>query len=84
MPRTPEVERLDFVVGQMLALAAVVKALIKSHPNAAKLAEEMEGATQIQLAKLENERRASDKMIKGFQSARRKLLGEKSTRRESR
>ena len=66
MPRTPEVDRLDRVLGNVLALKAAVLALIATHPNAEEFRGELEGATQISLAKLEPTQ-ASTPMIEGFQ-----------------
>ena len=78
MARTPDTDRLDSVIGQMLAIRSVVVALIESHPQPDRLAEEIEGATQTQLAVLENDRRAADRTIKGFQSALAFLRGDRT------
>ncbi len=81
MPPTPDSQRLDYVVGQLLAIQAVVVAIVETHLDPAALATKMEWATQTQLAKLETDRRTSAKMIKGYQHARALLLRETKRRR---
>lgn len=62
-------------------MKAVVVALVETHPDPNALAAKMERMTQLQLAKLETNRRTSAKMIKGYQGARELLLREKKTPR---
>lgn len=71
--RSKEVKRLDLVVAENFAMKAIIEALIATHPDAALLQEEIEGRTQVVLAKLESNGLATDEMVEGFQTAVKRL-----------
>lgn len=50
-PYVDEIDRLDFVVGQVEGLMAVVLAIVKTHPDPALLATQINVVEQVSLAK---------------------------------
>ena len=65
--RPAEVDRLDFLIGQVLALKSFALAATATHAEHALLKKHFEMASQVALAKIEATL-TSDKTIRGFQS----------------
>jgi hypothetical protein len=64
--RTPEVDRVDFLSGEVHVIPSFAYALAKLHPERALLKDHFEASFQITLAKLEMSQ-ASDQIVAGFQ-----------------
>jgi hypothetical protein len=66
MSRTSEIDRVDFLAGEIHALLSFVLAVAGTHPNRTLLKQHFEASSQVALAKIEMSE-ASDKTVSGFQ-----------------
>ena len=71
--RTPEVNRVDFLSGEIHALFSFALAVAKTHSDREVLAAHFEGASQAALAHIEPTS-ASDSTISGFRFVADQLL----------
>lgn len=71
--RTPEVDRVDFLAGQVHALVSFALAAATTHREPLLLRAEYEKSSQTGLAKMEMSP-ASDRAVAGFQDVTRRIL----------